>query len=88
LRVTAAVHRFINHVKQYEKCNAAVGDIPLLAGNPRMWLRKASVTFLIKLATSVARGGAEPMNAFKKHQKHRFWWRQHRIKIFACQLTN
>ena len=26
----------------------------------RMWLRKASVTFLIKLATSVARGGAEP----------------------------
>ena len=32
----------------------------LILLNPRMWLRKASVTFLIKLAASVARGGAEP----------------------------
>ena len=30
----------------------------------RMWLGKASVTFLIKLATSVARGGAEPVNGY------------------------
>ena len=28
------------------------------------------------------------MNGYKKYQKHRFWWRQHRIKIFACQLTS
>ena len=32
---------------------------PFFALNPRIWLSKASVTFLIKLATSVARGGAE-----------------------------
>ena len=35
--VTAAVHRFINYVKQYEKCDPAAGEIPLsvplLAGN-------------------------------------------------------
>ena len=33
LRVTAAVHRFINYVKQYEKCDLAAGEIPLSAGN-------------------------------------------------------
>jgi hypothetical protein len=33
--VTAAVHRFINYVKQYEKCDPAEGEIPLSAGNPR-----------------------------------------------------
>ena len=33
MRVTAAVHRFINYVKQYEKCDPAAGEIPLLAGN-------------------------------------------------------
>ena len=37
LPVTAAVHRFINCVKQYEKCDPAAGEIPLsvplLAGN-------------------------------------------------------
>ena len=37
MRVTAAVHRFINYVKQYEKCDPAAGQIPLsvplLAGN-------------------------------------------------------
>jgi len=37
LPITAAVHRFINCVKQYEKCDPAAGEIPLsvplLAGN-------------------------------------------------------
>jgi len=37
LRVTAAVHRFINYVKQYEKCDPVASEIPLsvplLAGN-------------------------------------------------------
>ncbi len=37
LRVTAAVHRFINYVMQYEKCDPNPGEIPLsvplLAGN-------------------------------------------------------
>ena len=37
MRVTVAVHRFINYVKQYEKCDPAAGEIPLsvplLAGN-------------------------------------------------------
>ena len=32
MRVTAAVHRFINYVKQYEKCDPAAGEIPLKAG--------------------------------------------------------
>ena len=29
LRVTAAVHRFINYVKQYEKCDLAAGETTL-----------------------------------------------------------
>ena len=33
LRVTAAVHRFINYVKQYEKCDPAAGEITL---NPEL----------------------------------------------------
>jgi hypothetical protein len=37
LRVTAAVHRFIKYVKQYEKCDPGACEIPLsvplLAGN-------------------------------------------------------
>ena len=29
MRVTAAVHRFINYVKQYEKCDPAAGETTL-----------------------------------------------------------
>ena len=56
LNAFVAVHGF--RVQRF-RVDVSTVEICIKPWTPRMWLRKASVTFLTKLAPSVARGGAE-----------------------------
>ena len=57
LNIFVAVHEF--RVQRF-RVDVPTVEIYIKFWTSRMWLRKASVTFLIKLTTSVDKDGAEP----------------------------